>query len=158
MKKLKAECDENLEWTFCYYYTDPKSPAPKEWSVMAEADNGQITALHVGYFDHSPNQAKKVKGYKGFRFEDYETAEAAREKLTALFPAGTEADTLAEFMKNLGARCDEAGPSDIEDSFIRCDYNVPTSLISGIHWYLVADLDTTRKITSLEVYRHISGI
>jgi len=158
MKELKAECDGTSEWTFCYYYTDPKTQASQEWSVMAEADNGQITALKVSYFDHDPENAKQAKGYKGFRFEDYETAEAAKEKLMALFPTGTEANTFVEFMKNVGARCDEGERSKTGGKFVGCDYIVGTSLLSGIHWYLVADFNKEQKITNLEVYRHPSAL
>lgn len=87
-----------------------------------------------------------------FRFEDYETAESAQEKLLSIFPIGSSLNNLINKMNSLKADCYEPEPGD-EDygKAIACHYMENDILFVSRKWIAIAYFDGNQKITRLEV-------
>lgn len=91
-----------------------------------------------------------------FRFEDYETAESAQEKLLSLFPLGSSVDGFASKMSELRTECYDSQP-DEEERYIACHYLENSINFVSTKWIAIAYYDNNRKIEKIEVKQGAVG-
>jgi len=80
-----------------------------------------------------------------FRFEDYETSEAAQEKLQSLFPISSDVDRFTDAMANLGAECHPSANED-EENIVYCYYSQKPNFLVRTQWIVGTEFDNDRKI------------
>jgi len=80
-----------------------------------------------------------------FRFEDYETAAAAQEKLQSLFPISSDVDRFTDAMADLGAECHPSVNED-EENIVYCYYSQKPNFLVRTQWIVGTKFDNDRKI------------
>lgn len=130
-----------------------------EWAIdvrYTDSTESRIASLKVNRF--TANAGKVDNTLKGFRFEKYETAEAAEADIKKQFPTGSRADDIAKLLKSAGAKCDEVKPADPKKGFgaFGCQYDIRTFSLGGITWYGEIIFDKNRKMTDFGLGRNLN--
>lgn len=91
------------------------------------------------------------------RFEDYKTEAEARQRLSQIFPDGTDLETFKTTMMELGVSCEEYIDPELKTQKIGCHYDPKGGGIVKTRWLISADIDREQKVSELVVERGFIG-
>jgi hypothetical protein len=161
MEKIGVECAVEENTVKCYALipnpektqANPEKTQSYEWLVTTTGANNKISAIEVQSWE-VPRTKFDTARVRGFRFEDYETAESALAKLTQLFPAGSQPKDFLAFMQELKVDCTGPFKNPEGKMLIDCEYQVPQSYWTAWSWSVYAELDADGKqISQIRAYR-----